>query len=279
VTARREDNGVNRKRTASSDRFTVIAIAVIAYAGMNFCHEIIGHCGMAAIMGTRCIQISSTDIPLVTLPPTWKYNIILIAGSSANWAVGLVCLGLLRALRRTQKTPTLRYFLWLSMCVNLFLASTYMTVAPIIKYGDSYLLIYELPGQLFWRSALVLAGGALCWFSFRLCRAELSGLIGFGGLAARRVAWELVVPAYIAGGVVTVASALFSELEFKWAQIQAAGGTFGLTAWLLLLPLTIPEAPASVEHPFIVPRSIGWIVAGALVGLIFIGVLGPGIAV
>lgn len=264
------------QRTVLSDRFTVIAIGVIAYALVNFCHEIIGHCTMAAIVGTKCTLISSTNIPLATLPPTWKYNIIVIAGSAANWTLGLVCLGLLRALRTT---PTLRYFLWLSMCVNLFLASTYMTVAPIIKYGDSYILIRDLPGELFWRSALVLAGGAICWFSFRLCRAELSRLIGFGGRGARSIAWELVAPAYVAGGIITVTSGLFSQLEFKIAQLQAAGGTFGLTVWLLLLPLVIPEAPSSAEHPFVVPRSIGWIVAGALVGLIFIGVLGPGIPV
>ena len=125
----------------------------------------------------------------------------------------------------------------------------------------------------------MLTGGALCWFSFRLCRTELSRLIGFGGRAARGVAWELVAPAYVAGGVLTVTSGLFSQLEFKWTQIQAAGGTFGLTVWLLLLPLSIPESQASAEHPFTIPRSRGWIVAGALIGLIFIGVLGPGIPV
>jgi hypothetical protein len=103
-------------------------------------------------------------------------------------------------------------------------------------------------------------------------------LIGFGGRAARRTAWELVAPAYGAGGVVVVTSALFSQLDFKIAQLEATGGTFGLTMWLLLLPLSLPEAPASVEQPFTVPRSRGWVVAGALIGLIFIGVLGPGIA-
>ena len=123
----------------------------------------------------------------------------------------------------------------------------------------------------------MLAGAATCWLSFRLCRAELSRLIGFGGRAARRVAWELVVPAYVAGGIVTVTSGLFSQLEFKVAQLEAAGGSFGLTAWLLLLPLMIPEAPTPARHPFIVPRNVGWIVAGALTGLTFIGVLGPGI--
>jgi hypothetical protein len=261
------------QRTVLPDRLTVIAIAVIAYAGVNVCHEIVGHCGMAALLGTKCKQFSSTDIPLVTMPPTWKYNIIVAAGCTANWTVGLLCFGLLRALRTT---PALRYFLWLFMCVNLFLPSTYMAAAPIIKYGDSYILIHDLPGELFWRSALVLAGATIGWFSFRLCRKELGRLIGCGGRAARSIAWALVVPAYITGGVATVASGLFSQLDFKWAQIQAAGGTFGLTVWLLLLPLVIPEGPA--EHPFVLPRSIGWIVAGAIVGLIFIGVLGPGIA-
>jgi hypothetical protein len=256
----------------------VIAIAVIAYAAVNITHEIIGHCGMAALLETRCKVISSTHIPLVkefTEIPTWTYNIIVIAGSTANWMVGLACFAVLRTLRTAR--PALRYFLWLTMCVNLFLASTYMTVAPIIKFGDSYILIYQLPGQLYWRGALVLAGGVICWLSFRLCRRELSKLIGFEGSTARSIAWELVVPAYIAGGVVTVASGLFTRGDFKLAQFQAAGGTFGLTVWLLLLPLLIPKGLASAEHPFMLPRSIGWIVAGALVGLIFIGVFGPGI--
>src|ERR671914_320259 len=118
------------QRTGLVDRFTVIAIAVIAYAAVNIIHEIIGHCGMAALLGTRCKVISSTHIPLIkefTEIPTWTYNIIVIAGSTANWMVGLACFGLLRTLRTAG--PALRYFLWLNMCVNLFLVSTYMTVA------------------------------------------------------------------------------------------------------------------------------------------------------
>ena len=260
----------------TSDRFTVIAIAVMAYAGVNICHEIIGHCGMAVLVGTKCTVISSTYIPLAIQPPTWKYRIIVVAGSTANWTFALLCLGLLRSLRRAS--PALRYFLWLSLCVNLFLPSTYLLAAPVIKFGDSYILIADLRAQFLWRSALILAGAVACWLSFQLCRTELGRLIGLGGWKARSIAWELVAPAYVAGGILTVASGLFSQLPAKWAQLESAGGTFGLTVWLLLLPFGIPEPPGPEQDPFVVPRRAGWIVAGALSAVIFIGVLGPGIS-
>jgi hypothetical protein len=262
--------------TASADRLTVIAVGVMAYAGVNICHEIIGHCGMAMLLGTKCKVISSTYIPLTTYLPMWKYNIIVAAGCTANFIFALVCFVLLRIRQPAQ--PTVRYFLWLLMCVNLFLPSTYITVAPIIKFGDSYILIHDLPGHLIWRSAVVLAGGAICWVSFRLCRTELSRLIGVGGSAARSIAWQLVAPAYVAGGILTVTSALFSQLEAKWAQLEAVGGTFGVTVWLLLLPFAIPEPVTPLKHSFELPRNVGWIVAGAVTTVIFIGVLGRGIA-
>jgi hypothetical protein len=260
---------------AFADRLTVIAIAVMAYAGVYISHEIIGHCGMALIVGTPCTLISSTNIPLVTMPPLWKYNIIVAAGSTANFLIALVCLLLLRGSRITA--PAARCFLWLSMSVNLFLASTYIATAPLIKFGDSYILIQDLPGQLFWRTSVAVAGAALVYFSFQVSRTELGKLIGFGGGAARSIAWRLVVPAYFTGGIVTVASASFSQLEARIAQFQAAGGTFGLTIWLLLLPLVIPEPAAGKILQ--IPRSVAWIVAGALTAVIYIAVLGPGIAV
>jgi hypothetical protein len=252
------------------DRLTVIAIAVVTYAAINITHEIIGHCGMGLVMGTRCTVISTTYIPLAHMPPAWKYNIIVAAGFTANFAVGLICLGLLR--RGTIKRATVRFFLWLLMSVNLFLASTYIAVAPIIKFGDSYILIQNLPWQIFWRPAVTLAG------AFRVARIELARLIGFGGRAARSVAMELVVPAYLTGGILTVTSALFSQLAAKWAQLEAAGGTFGLTIWLLLLPFVVPEPVMFDARPCELSRSVGWIVAGALTATMFIGVLGRGIA-
>jgi hypothetical protein len=118
---------------------TVIAIAVIAYAGVNICHEILGHCTMALLVGTKCRVPLEHLHPLATELPTWKYNMLVPAGITANWIAALACFVLLR--RWKSARPTVRYFLWLLMAVNLFLSSTYMAVAPIIKFGDSYILI------------------------------------------------------------------------------------------------------------------------------------------
>ena len=266
-------------------------------------------------MGTKCVIISSTYIPLAAYPPTWKYNILVVAGCTANFATAFVCLGLLRRARPLPQAvltdrsarplpqavltdrsarplpqavlterrvgitrPPLRYFLWLLMSVNLFLPTTYIAVATIIKFGDSYILIQNLPRQIVWRIVVSFTGATALGVSFRLCRNELARLIGAEGRAAQAIAWELVVPAYLTGGILTVTSALFSQLAAKWAQLEAAGGTFGLTIWLLFLPLIIPRAATPEREPFRISRSIGWILAGALTAVIFIGVLGRGIA-
>lgn len=262
--------------TTTPDRYTVIAIAIIAYASGNISHEILGHCGTVALLGSKCTWISTTYIPGGIEYPSWKFRIVSFAGSAANWMVALVCLGLLRVWR--NPSPALRYLLWLSCCVNLFIPSTYLLTSPIISFGDWYNIVYDLPQSFGWRIAMIVAGGVACWFSFRICRAELGKLIGFGEGAVRSSVWRLVTPAYVAGGIVTVAAALPSQLPMKWAQLQAVGATFGFTFWLLLLPVGIPEAPTSGPPALMLSRSVGWIVAGALCALAFIGILGPGFA-
>src|SRR5437870_5954165 len=110
---------------ASSDCFTVIAIAVLAYVGANITHEILGHCGTIALLGGKCSFISTTDIRFSPeLSIDWRFRIGAFAGSGANWLVGLMCLSLLRAWRSTS--TALCFFLWLSTSVNLFLPSTYL---------------------------------------------------------------------------------------------------------------------------------------------------------
>src|SRR6266550_4041402 len=261
-------------QTTSSDLLTVIAIAMLAYAGANISHEIIGHCGTMALLGGKCSYISTTYIRTAPeLPFDWKFRIDAFAGSGANWLVALTCLRLLRAWR--SASPALHLFLWLSTCVNLFLPSTYLLVSPLISFGDWYSITIGLSHPFFWRSGMIVAGALLCWLSFRLCRGELSKLIGVEAKHARSTALFLVVPAYLAGGIISIAAALFGPLPLKWA-LFISGGMFGVTFLLLLLPLRIRVRTIPTQDSFVIPRSVGWLVVGMLVALAFVFVLGPG---
>jgi len=258
----------------SSDPLTVIAIAILAYAGANVSHEIIGHCGTMVLLGGKCNYISTIYIRTAPeLPFEWKFRIDAFAGSGANWLVALICLCLLRTWR--SASPALRFFLWLSTCVNLFLPSTYLLVSPVIRFGDWYSMTIGLSHPFFWRSGMVVAGALLCWLSFRLCSSELSKLIGVEAKHARSTAWSLVVPAYLAGGIISIAAGLFGPLPLKWA-LFISGGMFGVTCLLLLLPLRIRVRTIPTQDSFVIPRSVGWLVVGMLVASAFVFVLGPG---
>jgi hypothetical protein len=258
----------------SSDLLTVIAIGVLAYAGANISHEIIGHCGTGALLGAKCSFISTTEIRFTPeLSIDWRFRIGAFAGSGANWLVALICLSLLRAWR--SASPTLSFFLWLSTCVNLFLPSTYLLVSPVIRFGDWYSITIGLSHPYFWRSGMIVAGALACWLSFRLGSSELSKLIGFEAKHARSAAWSVVAPAYFAGGIISVAAALFGPLPLKWA-LFISGGMFAVTFWLLLLPLRIRVRTIPTQDSFAVPRSVGWLVVGILVASAFVFVLGPG---
>ena len=122
---------------------------------------------------------------------------------------------------------------------------------------------------------MILAGALLCWLSFRLCSSELSKLLGVEAKHPRSTAWSLVVPAYVAGGIISIAAALFGPLPLKWA-LFISGGMFGVTFWLLLLPLRIRVRTIPAQDSFVIPRRAGWLVMGILVASAFVVALGRG---
>ena len=124
---------------------------------------------------------------------------------------------------------------------------------------------------------MTLAGALACWLSFRLCSSELSKLIGSEAKHARSTAWSLIVPAYFAGGIISIAAGLFGPLPLKWA-LFISGSMFGVTFLLLLLPLGIRVRTIPTQDSFVVRRSIGWLAIGILVASVFVFVLGPGVS-
>lgn len=260
---------------------TVIAIALVAYALTNIAHEGVGHGGMCLAMGGEpkvlnavyfdCGRGSVTDAG-----SRW----ISAAGTLINLAFAAGTALLLRA--RVVRAVRGRYFLWLFLTLNLLQAFGYWMFSGLGGIGDWNAVVAGWPHYASWRIALAVVGTAA--YMFVAVPIALSGLAPFLGAGAQERmarAIRLTVVPYIAGGVLYVAAGLLNPESPMLVLISAAAASFGgasALAWMAQLLRNRERYPPTGEPAAGLARSWPWLAAGALTALLFIVVLGPGIA-
>jgi hypothetical protein len=99
------------------DVWTIVAIATLAYVFANVIHEGIGHGGACVLTGGRPLALSTVHFECDN-----EGRLVAAGGTIANLAAAVLCW---TASRFVRGTPHLRYFLWLSMTVNLLGAGGY----------------------------------------------------------------------------------------------------------------------------------------------------------
>ena len=108
---------------------------------------------------------------------------------------------------------------------------------------------------------------------------ELAPFLGSGADRLRRAVILTVTP-YLAGGLLYVAAGLPNPVGWKLVLISAAAASFGGTsalAWMAQLLRNETRFPPDPGDAPALPRSVPWLVAGVVVTLLFVFVLGPGI--
>lgn len=197
-----------------------------------------------------------------------------LSGSLANAALALV--GWL-VFRRGVGAPTTTTALgWLVFAVNAWIPTSYLVVSPLLAFGDWAAIVSVFPNQGPLRASLTVTGLFVAGLLWKETVPSLARAVGGGSGPDRRArASRIVRTAWLSGGLVALLTSLLSPLGVVWAVPVAAGSTLGVT-WPLL-----PAAGKVGEHP--VPgaplrlgRSSWLIVAGALAGLVFVTVFGPG---
>jgi len=260
------------------DRPTLVAIAVAAFALSNVVHEALGHGGACLLTGGRAVALSAIhfDGDIAGLSPAagkW----VAAGGTLANLALGLVAAA---ALRTSRGAPgPARFFLWLSMTVNLLQAAGYWLFSGLGRIGDWAVVIDGWTPQWAFRLGLAALGGAAYWAVVLLSLRELSPLLGTGPGRLRRAISLTVVP-YLAGGILYVAAGLLNPVGARLVLISAAAASFGGTsglAWMAQLLRNGRLFPPRHGPALRIARSVPWLVAGGAVTLLFVGVLGPGI--
>jgi hypothetical protein len=194
-----------------------------------------------------------------------------------NLLAALICLALLPA--AGSRRPTLYYFLWLEMCMNIFNAGNAILVTYLDHgmLGDWYLFSEGLQPQALWRLGLTALGAAIIVIGIMLATRTWQPLIaGDEAESKRRMRLLTLVPC-ATGYVISVIAGALGSLNFAPGLLQALLGPVSIF-WLILLPYW-PWEPAIPEDVEALPleRSAGWLAATVVVLIIYVGVLGPGV--
>jgi len=259
------------------DLATLVAIAVVAYAVANLVHEGLGHGGACLVAGGRPLALSAIHFEedpgsLGATAQKW----VAAGGTIANVVVGGLAL---LALRATRRATNARYFLWLLATVNLLQAAGYWLFSGLGNVGDWAAVIEGLAPHGAFRLGLALVGGTAYVGVVVLSLRELAPFLGSGAERMRRAVALTLIP-YLAGGILYVAAGIPNPVGWRLVLISAAAASFGGTsglAWMAQLLRNGTRFPPREGEPKALQRSIPWLAAGAVVALVFVLVLGPGI--
>jgi hypothetical protein len=248
----------------------IAAMAVLAYALCDLAHELLGH-GLATLLP---LSVSAVSVSTIGLSTTGSSPIVAAAGPLLN----LVLASALLLARSSALSPAWRYFAWLFGSINSFNATAYLLYSAILGSGDWAVVFDAWAPTGVWRPWIGLAGLALYAGAIVVSLRALRGQIS-SGVIAKRNADRYCTTSYWIGGTLLTLGAVFNPVGPLLILTSGAATGFGAMLGLLVLPplLRRKGLPAnSEEESLLIGR--GWLVAGAVAAVVFIGVFGPGVA-
>jgi len=248
-----------------NDWLTMVAVSALACILQDVLHEGLGHGVTAWLSGAHQITMSTVALQS-DIETRWV--------SANGTLVNLVTAGILwlLLLRPQRYRPVTLYFLVLAMAGNLFTGTGYFLFSGVANFGDWKEVIAGLRPQWAWRVGLIVLGAGSYYASMLLVATKLRA---FQGREPRKLRWVCWTP-YFTDGVLAGLAALFSPLGLFYMIASALPSTLGANSGLLGLPSMMCHV-AHREDGVVIPRSIPWIVAGAIASVFFIVVLGHGI--
>jgi hypothetical protein len=258
---------------APGDALTIAGIAIVAYILASVLHEGVGHGGACLLTGGKPIMVST-----VSMDCSADNRLVIAAGTLVNVLAGAVCFVLGRMTGRTS--PRLKYFLWLSMAVNLFTAAGYFAFSGIGGFGDWAQFIRGLGPEWAWRVGMTIFGAAAYLLVVRLSLLELRPSIGSDKEQRIVRAARLSKISYFTGGILACVAGSLNPDGFILVALSAAASTFGGTSGLLWMIAWLKgdRIPLGSEpEPLPFRRNWPWIATAVVFALVFIVVLGPGV--
>ncbi len=241
---------------------TIVSMAVLAEATATLLHEGVGHGVTAWLRGAVPTELTSNHLSTL-YPDRW----VDAGGTLVNLGAGALAL---LAARVAGDRANLRYFCWLLAAKNLFPGAGYFMFSGIGGFGDWQQVIDGLPHQAMLRTAMTIFGAAL-YFLVALLLARAVRPFCF-----ERGMYSTVgrLP-YLASCAFSCVAGAFDPLGLKLLLVSSIPAAFGGSSGLLWLDSLIPRG--KVETPLVVRRAPAWWIAAAMLGVVYVVVLGRGI--
>jgi hypothetical protein len=254
------------------DLWTIAAIAISAAVIADLIHEGLGHGGMCIATGGRPLALSTVHFECST-----ETRLVAAGGTLANLIFGVVFWGAARAIK--QSAPW-RYFFWLLMTFNLLDAGGYFLFSGIGNFGDWAAVVAGWQPLWAWRVGLVVLGTVTYFLLFvPLCLRELRPFLGRDSQIRVRRARQLTLMPYVTSGILSCAAGALNPVGPLLILLSAAAASFGGhsgLAWMWTL-LYGPRIPCSELQVPAIERNRGWMIAAAVLAIVFIAGLGPGV--
>jgi hypothetical protein len=194
----------------------------------------------------------------------------------------LIAAGLFWILVRifSRGSDRLRYFLWLSMTINLLQGTGYFLYSGVAGIGDWAAVIDGLKPGWAWRLGLIVTGAVAYLLAVWIVLLEMRPLVGSDRTDRVHNAVKLTVFPYLAGGILSCIAGLLNPVGMLLVAISAAAASFGGTsglAWMAQMYQGNWIRAGQTASPVSIGRSIVWVAGGAILAALYVVILGPGL--
>ena len=254
---------------SADDKLTICAISIVAGILTNVLHEGVGHGLTALLTGAK-----SGVLTTVAWSSAFDSRLVEAGGTLANLAAGLV-FWLALSSAKNASMPT-RYFLLITCAFNLFTGTGYFFFSGVTNFGDWAAVISGLHLHWLWRALLVVVGACSYFAAVLVVGIGFVRYVGIPRHQQGRLRKFTILPylsAILLASVAGLLNPLGIQLLWQSALLATAGGQSGL----LWLQYYIPRQTEPNQSPGQLARSYVWIGVAAVLGIVYVVVLGRGI--
>jgi hypothetical protein len=262
------------------DWLTVAALAVLVHVIAVVTHEGLGHGGACLLTGCTPQRITTMQFEGDERALShFALQVVSAGGTIANLLAALVTVWFLRR-RRDAAAGSAWFFLWLLTTVNLLQATGYLFYSGVTNIGDWADVVGGFKLAWLWRVALAVIGAYTYWQSVNWAMRQLGKRLHVSADARTSLAYQYTLIAYLAAGCLELIAGLREPGGAMIVLISGAAASFGGTSGLAWGPQLLRNERFAARHkpPLSLPRSWPTIVAAAVLGVLFVIILGPGLA-